>query len=307
MLDSSSAPGAHAEGPWTHREISANGIRLHVAEAGAGPLVLLLHGFPEYWYAWRRQLPALAAAGLRAVAVDLRGSGGSDKPPRGYDPFTLSGDIAGLIRALGEREADLVGHDWGGALAWTTAALHPRVVRRIVVLGAPHPRRLRASLLADPSGQLRGSGHMFTFQIPRYPEALLTRDDAFEIDRLLRVWSGPEWPLTSDFATASAAYRAVMQAPAAAHLACEYFRWTMRSMLRPDGWRYTRLLSAPVTAPTLQLHGALDRCVLPSTAQGSGRYATAEYEWRLLPDVGHFPHEEAPDAVTGEIVRWAKR
>jgi pimeloyl-ACP methyl ester carboxylesterase len=80
-------------GPWTHREVSANGIRLHVAELGTGPLVLLLHGFPEFWWSWRHQLPALAAAGLRAVAVDLRGYGDSDKPPRGYDLWTLSGDV----------------------------------------------------------------------------------------------------------------------------------------------------------------------------------------------------------------------
>ncbi|MGB8199546.1 MAG: alpha/beta hydrolase, partial [Pseudonocardiaceae bacterium] len=127
-------------GPWTHRDVSANGIRLHVAELGTGPLVLLLHGFPEFWWSWRHQLPALAAAGHRAVAVDLRGYGDSDKPPRGYDLWTLSGDVAGLIRALGERHADLVGHDWGGILSWCTAALHPRVVRSVAVLAAAHPR-----------------------------------------------------------------------------------------------------------------------------------------------------------------------
>jgi pimeloyl-ACP methyl ester carboxylesterase len=98
-------------GPWTHREISANGIRLHVAEAGGGPLVLLLHGFPEFWWSWRSQLPALADAGLRAVAVDLRGYGDSDKPPRGYDLWTLAGDVAGLVRALGGTRAALVGQD----------------------------------------------------------------------------------------------------------------------------------------------------------------------------------------------------
>src|SRR5215211_7613215 len=106
-------------GPWTHREVSANGIRLHVVECGDGPLVLLLHGFPEFWWSWRHQLIGLADAGFRAVAVDLRGYGDSDKPPRGYDGWTLAGDIAGLIRSLGERDAAVVGHDWGGLLAWT--------------------------------------------------------------------------------------------------------------------------------------------------------------------------------------------
>ena len=108
------------EGPWTHRQVAANGARFHVVEAGEGPLVLLLHGFPMFWWTWRRQLPALAEAGYRAVAMDLRGYGGSDKTPRGYDPFTLSGDVAGVVRSLGSATATLVGHGWGGLLAWTT-------------------------------------------------------------------------------------------------------------------------------------------------------------------------------------------
>ena len=91
------------DGPWTHRFVSANGSRFHVVEAGTGPLVLFLHGFPEFWWAWHQQLPRLADAGFRAVAVDLRGYGASDKPPRGYDGYTMAADVAGLIRALGER------------------------------------------------------------------------------------------------------------------------------------------------------------------------------------------------------------
>ena len=155
-------------GPWTHRDLSANGVRLHVAEAGEGPLVLLLHGFPEFWWAWRSQLPALAAAGFRAVAPDLRGYGGSDKPPRGYDLPTLSADVAALVRALGEKDAVVVGHDWGGLLGWTMAALHPRTVRRLVVLSMAHPRRLRAGM-ADRA-QRRASRYFLRFQVPRLPE-----------------------------------------------------------------------------------------------------------------------------------------
>ena len=128
------------------RTTTANGISFAHLEAGEGPLVLLLHGFPQFWWTWRAQLPALAAAGFRAVAPDLRGYGASDKPPRGYDLPTLAADVAALVRALGERDAVVVGHDWGGLLGWTTAALHPRSVRRLVVLSAPHPRRLRAAV-----------------------------------------------------------------------------------------------------------------------------------------------------------------
>jgi len=132
-------------GPWSHRDVSANGIRLHIAECGSGPLVLLLHGFPEFWGAWRQQLTALADAGYRAVAVDLRGYGDSDKPPRGYDGWTLAGDVAGLIKALGQTRADLVGHAWGGMIAWTVAALHPRLVRSVAAVAAPYPLALRTA------------------------------------------------------------------------------------------------------------------------------------------------------------------
>jgi pimeloyl-ACP methyl ester carboxylesterase len=138
-------------GPWTHRDVSTNGTRLHIAECGSGPLVLLVHGFPEFWWSWRDQLTALADAGYRAVACDLRGYGASDKPPRGYDIFTLASDLAGLIRALGERQAVLVGQDCGGFLAWSTAVLHPDVVRRLVVVGTPHPLRMRQAIFGELS------------------------------------------------------------------------------------------------------------------------------------------------------------
>jgi pimeloyl-ACP methyl ester carboxylesterase len=294
------------DGPWEHREISANGIRLHVAEAGSGPLVLLLHGFPEFWWSWRHQLIGLADAGYRVVAPDLRGYGASDKPPRGYDAVTLAGDIAGLVRALGERDAMIVGHDWGGILAWTVGTLHPRVVRRLAVISAPHPRRLRSALIQDPRGQLRASGYAFGFQTPRYAETLLTKDGGAYVERLFERWSGPAWQRTTDYAEAVRRCRDAMRIPKTAHCALEYYRWMLRSVPRPDGLRFHRSLGEPLTAPTLQLHGQLDRCLLPRTAQGSGRYVAAAYEWRVLDGVGHFPHQEQPEHVTGELVRWAK-
>jgi pimeloyl-ACP methyl ester carboxylesterase len=294
------------DGPWMHREVSANGIRLHVAEAGTGPLILLLHGFPEFWWSWRHQLVGLAEAGFRVAAADLRGFGASDRPPRGYDGFTLAGDIAGLVRALGERDAMIVGHDWGGLLAWAVGTLHPRVVRRLVVIAAPHPRRLRAALLQDPRGQLRASRYALMFQAPRYAEARLTRDGGAYVAELFRRWAGPRWQLTADYADAVRRCRDAIGIPATAHCALEYYRWAVRSLPRPDGLRYARQLAQPVTAPTLQLHGQLDGSLLARTAQGSGRYVAAAYEWRLLDSIGHFPHEEAPELVTGELLRWAK-
>ncbi|TYP87075.1 alpha/beta fold hydrolase [Blastococcus xanthinilyticus] len=291
-------------GPWTHRDISANGVRLHAAEAGDGPLVLLLHGFPQFWWTWRAQLTGLADAGFRAVAPDLRGYGASDKPPRGYDLPTLSSDVAALVRALGERDAVIVGHDWGGLLGWTAAALHPRVVRRLVVVSMAHPRLMRAGL--TDRRQRRALRHALGFQLPRLPERRLTRADDDPVADLMQRWSGPAWARTSDFATAVDRYRAAARIPQAAYGAMEYYRWAGRSQLRPDGLRYARRMAAPITAPTLQLHGALDPYVLPRTARGSGRYVAGAYEWRELPDVGHFPQEETPDDLTRAIAAWAE-
>ena len=290
-------------GPWTHRDISANGIRLHAAEAGRGPLVLLLHGFPQFWWTWRAQLTGLADAGFRVVAPDLRGYGASDKPPRGYDLPSLAGDVAALVRALGEREAVVVGHDWGGLLAWTTAVLHPRTVRRLVVVSMAHPRRLRAAV--GDARQRRALRHALAFQLPRVPERRLTRVDDDPVAELLRNWSGPAWQHTADFAEAVDHYRAAARIPQAAYGAMEYYRWAGRSQLRPDGLRFARRMAAPVTAPTLQLHGELDPYILVGTAEGSGRYVAGAYDWRVLPGVGHFLPEEAPDEVTRAIADFA--
>lgn len=290
-------------GPWTHRDISANGIRLHAAEAGDGPLVLLLHGFPQFWWTWRAQLTALADAGFRAVAPDLRGYGASDKPPRGYDLPTLSADMAALVRALGETDAVVVGHDWGGLLGWTMAALHPRTVRRLVVVSMAHPRLLRAGM--TDARQRRASRYALGFQVPRLPEKRLTRADDDPVADLLQRWAGAQWARSADFAEAVDRYRAAARIPQAAYGAMEYHRWAARSQLRPDGLRYARRMAAPITAPTLQLHGGADSCVLPDTARGSGRYVAGAYEWRELPGLGHFLPEEAPGTISAAIADWA--
>ncbi|MEV4242763.1 alpha/beta hydrolase [Streptosporangium canum] len=288
------------EGPWTHRSVHAGGTRFHIVEAGKGPLVLLLHGFPQFWWSWRNQLVSLPAAGYRAVAVDLRGYGASDKPPRGYDLPTLAGDAAGLIRALGETGAIVVGHDWGGLLAWTMSVLDPKAVLRLVPVAAPHPLRLRSALFGDPLGQLRASSYALGFQLPFLPERRLTANEGAMVGRLLDQWSGPSWPEEEVAKT----YRDVFRIPTVSHCAVEYHRWFARSQLRPDGLRYAKRMRSEIAAPTLQLHGALDRHVLPRTAQGSGRYVAAPYRWRLIEGAGHFPHEERPEEFDAELIGW---
>src|SRR5829696_2535312 len=124
-----------------HRSVDVQGLRLHCVEAGTGPLVVLLHAFPEFWYAWRHQIPALADAGYRGVAPDLPGYNTSDKPRRvrDYRPEVLAQEVADLIVALGADSAAVAGHDWGGVLAWLVAMHHLERVQRLVVLNAPHP------------------------------------------------------------------------------------------------------------------------------------------------------------------------
>ena len=289
----------HIDGPWTHRSVSANGTRFHIAEAGDGPLVLLLHGFPQFWWTWRHQLESLPGAGFRAVAADLRGYGGSDKPPRGYDLVTAASDVAGLVRALGEANAIVVGHDWGGLVAWTVGAYFPKVVRRLGVVSVAHPLRMRGAMFTEAVSRHR-NGHMLAFQLPIMPERQLVRDNAELVGRMLTDWSAPGWP---DDRTAQV-YRQAIQIPSVAHSALEYYRWFFRSTLRPDGMRYTHRMRVPIQAPTLQVHGALDTCVLPGVARGAGRHVEGPYRWRMIDGAGHFPHEEQASRFDAELRGW---
>jgi pimeloyl-ACP methyl ester carboxylesterase len=288
-------------GPWTHRGVSANGIRLHVAECdGGGPLVVLAHGFPQFWWAWRHQLTGLAAGGFRVAALDLRGYGDSDKPPRGYDLWTLAGDVAGLVRALGEPRAHLVGHGWGGLIGWTVAALHPRVVASLAVLGAPHPLAVRrAALRGRPRATVR---HALRAQVPRLPERALVADGGTE--RLLRAWSGPHWP---DFADAAAQYTAAARIPGVAHCSAEYYRWAARSQLRIEGRRFAAAVARPVEVPVLAVHGALDPCVLEPTVGASREWVRGPFRLEVLPGAGHFPHEECAAETTALISDFVAR
>ena len=290
------------EGPWTHRTVGANGINLHVAEIGSGPLVVLLHGFPEFWWSWHHQLTALADAGFRVVAVDLRGYGATDKPPRGYDSMTLAADVAGLIRALGERDAAIVGHDWGAHLGWTLAAMHPRQVRTLVAISVPHPLRWRRAVFTSYR-QRRASRYIARFQLPWHPERWLVDADAANVTRLLDRWGGPGFP---DPET-DRRCRDGMLIRSVPHCSLEWYRWAVRSVPRSDGRRYRVAMRAPITAPVLQLHGALDPCVLPATARGSDRWVAGDYRWIEYDDAAHFPHEEIPDRVTADVLEWLQR
>jgi pimeloyl-ACP methyl ester carboxylesterase len=289
------------DGPWRHRFIAANGARFHVAEAGTGPLVLLLHGFPQFWWCWRHQLPALAEAGYRAVAMDLRGYGASDKPPRGYDTLTLAADVRGVIRALGENHAVIVGHDWGAWLAWSMPALAPRETTAIAVLSMAHPLTLRSALTRD-AAQRRAWRPVLEFQLPLRPERQLTGGD--RAVGLLEQWSAPSPPGRFPDAATLETYRRAMRVPFVAHSSMEYYRWALRSLPRRDGRRFAAAIAAQITVPLLQLQGELDAFVLTATATASHRRVDGPMSYELIPGAGHFLPEEAPDRVTATLLGW---
>ncbi|WP_405488118.1 alpha/beta fold hydrolase [Nocardia sp. NBC_00511] len=299
------------DGPWVHRDVHANGIRFHVVEAvPAGsapadpdtPLVVLLHGFADFWWSWRHQLTGLAERGYRTVAVDLRGYGDSDKPPRGYDGWTLAGDIAGLIRALGHTEATLVGHAEGGLVCWATAVLHPRLVRSIALIGSPHPVTLKQAVLRDKRQRQAWLPEFLRCQLPRYPEDLLTRDDGIAVELMLRDRVSAAFAATDEFTDTARRMRTAIRIPGAAHCALEYQRWAFRSQWRPDGKRFMSAMSEPVRVPSLSLYGEQDHYILPSTIRQGERLATAR-RVVAVPDAGHYAHQENPELVTAEIAK----
>ena len=263
------------------------------------PLVVFLHGFPMFWWTWRHQMTALAEAGYRAVSVDVRGYGGSDHTPHGYDPLTLAADTAGIIRALGAREAVVVGQGWGAVVAWTIAATEPSLIRGIGVVGMPHPALLRNAFVGDAE-QRKRARYIWGLQSPFIPERQLTANDAAAVADYLRRWSGSSWP---DEQTA-AVYRAAMLIPNTAHCSVEFHRWAVRSIPRRDGRQFQAAVAQPVSPPVLQIHGVNDGAILPRSLIGSESYAGGSYRRMDMANVGHFPHEEDPAGFNNILLEW---
>lgn len=301
------------DGPWRHLDVHANGIRFHVVEAlseagdppaTARPLVMLLHGFGSFWWSWRHQLRGLR--GARVVAVDRRGYGGSDKPPRGYDGWTMAGDTAGLIRALGHSSATLVGHADGGLACWATALLHPRLVSAIALISAPHPAAVRRSMLTRRDQRYALLPTLLQYQLPLWPERVLTRDDGAEIERLVRSRSSGKWLASEDFSETIGHLRTAIQIPAAAHSALEYQRWAARSQLRDEGRRFMKSMSQQLSVPLLHLRGEADPYVLADPVERTRRYAP-QGRYVSIAGAGHFSHEEAPEEIDRHLTKFLEQ
>ena len=269
----------------THRYADLGDVRVHYVEAGEGPLVLLLHGFPQFWYEWRHQIPALVEAGFRVVAPDMRGYNLSDKPPgvRAYRLELLARDVERLILACGERTAVVVGHDWGAIVAWIAAMRHPGRVGRLAILNVPHPARFPDVLLSP--GQLLRSSYVLFFQLPGLPEEVIRAGDFALLRSALR-----RDPVRAGAFTAEDIERYVraMARPGALTATLNYYRALLRN---PKG---TRALLKRVEAPVLVIWGERDRFLNRGLAEPPRLWVPNLLRVERLPDASHWVAEDRP-------------
>ena len=272
------------------RDVRVNGVRLHCMVEGEGPLVLLLHGFPETSHAWRKQIPALAKR-FRVVAPDLRGYGRSEKP-RGIDAYrtpVLADDIATLIHEFGTERAHVVGHDWGGGVAWGLAILRPEVVNRLAVLNCPHPAIMQKALRSNWT-QIRKSWYIFAFQLPWLPEWALSRSGAKALKDSLRRSAKP-----GTFSDAHLDdYARAFSAPGAATGAINYYRAAARS----------RVPSGKIRAPTLLIWAEDDVALGMELTRGIDDLFETTPRVEYVPDTSHWVMEERPEVVNRLLLEF---
>ncbi|QEH35960.1 Soluble epoxide hydrolase [Aquisphaera giovannonii] len=274
---------------------AANGIRIHAAEAGppAGPAVILLHGFPEFWYGWRHQIGPLAAAGFRVIAPDQRGYNTSDKPGRvaDYALDVLAADVVGLIEAAGLERASLVGHDWGGLVAWWVAARHPERVERLAILNAPHPAAYRRVLRSSPKQWLK-SWYVAFFQVPKLPEALSRLRGWRAMADGMRASSRPGTFSEADFDR----YREAWSRPGAITAMINWYRALVREgPPTPE--------DARIRVPTRILWGANDRFIERRAAADSLALCDRG-ELEMVEGATHWLQHEEPELVNRRLIEF---
>lgn len=276
--------------------VSTNGITLNVAQAGpaSGPLVILLHGFPEFWYGWAKHIPVLAAAGFCVWAPDQRGYNTSDKPPRvrDYSLDKVAADVIGLIDAAGRERAIVVGHDWGGMAAWWIACNYPQRLERLVIINVPHPLVFRRLILTSPRQLLR-SWYMFAMQVPGLMEWIARRNDWRAMVEGLKDTSLPGTFTDADFAEYSRAW----SQPGAFTTMINWYRAIFRVRLgQPKEPR--------IAAPTLILWGRRDKFIGPEAAAMSLAYCE-NGELVMFDESTHWLPHERPDEIGRRIVEFA--
>ena len=287
-------------GPWQHRLIQAGGCQFHLAHMGEHrddlPLVLLVHGFPEFWWAWRNQIESLAEAGYEVAAIDQRGIGGSDKTPNSEDGLTLTEDLGAVARSLGASRLVVIGHGRGGQLAWSAAALEPDLVEGIVTVSAPHPRTLQRAGLHVTFKTWR---NVVRTLIP--PLARRNISSPATLGRLIQNWSAPG---NTGASSQADKYAAALRLPEAASTALEQLRWSYTSLSRVNGRRHMEITRRPVHVPVWAIRGKLNP-LLPGRAWHKDiEFARGIYRYIEVPDAGHFVHEESPEAVTSAILEY---
>lgn len=285
----------------THHFVDLPKLRMHYVEKGAGPTVVLLHGFPEMWWSWRYQIDALANAGFRVIVPDQRGYGETDQQGP-YDLDTLASDVAHLVESLGaERRVRIVGHDWGGAVAWHLASHRPEWCERLAVLNCPHPAVMRKALLDNLSwAQVKRSWYMFFFQLPWLPEYFLTRNGAELMPRTLKAASIDRSHFGPDDVRP---FQEAILRPGAASAMVGWYRQALR-----DGFSrpFTPPAYPPITCETLLIWGkadpALDYDIL---VPGTEVYAP---KLRISPveGCGHFVQAERPAEVNAALLEFLR-
>jgi epoxide hydrolase 4 len=293
-IDGSSTAAAREELSVTHGEAQVGGgIRLHYVEAGEGPLVVLLHGFPEFWYSWRNQIAPLAQAGYHVVAPDMRGYNLSDKPLgwRLYDGDRLAHDIAGLIRHFGVERAHVVGHDWGAAVAYSVAMRHAEMLESLSILNVPHPERMLAGFRTWR--QLRKSWYMFFFQIPGLPERLIARDDFSFAKRSLRADSREAFS-DADLER----YVEAWSQPGALTGMINYYRAALRRSPRA-----AQSSLVPIKTRTLVIWGERDRHLGAELAEPLPQWVP-NVRVERIPEATHWVQHDAPERVNELLVEF---